>query len=50
LFYRAAIASGTPKALDVAGFEWADASSLDPARFPPADVGVLEKVRALLPH
>ena len=42
-------ASPSPKAIDVAAFEWAGVASLDPARFPAADVGVLSKVRALLP-
>jgi 8-oxo-dGTP diphosphatase len=40
--------SADPRALDVAAFEWAGPLSLDPARFPAADVGVLQKVRALL--
>ncbi|MGH7436319.1 MAG: (deoxy)nucleoside triphosphate pyrophosphohydrolase [Polyangiaceae bacterium] len=36
--------SGAPEAIDVAAFDWFGASELDPARFPPADVAVLEKV------
>ncbi len=40
--------SAAPRALDVAAFEWATAEVLEPARFPPADVGVLKKVRARL--
>ncbi len=50
LFYAASRRAGSaePRALDVAAFEWADASGLDPARFPPADVAVLAKVRARL--
>ncbi len=50
LFYAASLRAGSPepRAIDVAAFEWADASGLDPARFPPADVGVLAKVRARL--
>jgi 8-oxo-dGTP diphosphatase len=50
LFYAASLRPGSPepRAIDVAAFEWADASGLDPARFPPADVGVLAKVRARL--
>jgi 8-oxo-dGTP diphosphatase len=40
--------SPEPKAIDVAEIEWADTSALDPARFPPADVAILTKVRALL--
>jgi 8-oxo-dGTP diphosphatase len=41
--------SAVPRALDVAAFTWAGAADLEPARFPPADVRVLEKVRARLP-
>ncbi len=50
LFYAASLRAGSPepRAIDVAAFEWADASGLDPARFPPADVSVLAKVRARL--
>jgi 8-oxo-dGTP diphosphatase len=50
LFYAAARRPGSPepRALDVAALEWADARALDPARFPPADLAVLAKVRALL--
>jgi 8-oxo-dGTP diphosphatase len=40
--------SHDPIALDVADFKWAGADELDPARFPPADVVVLGKVRARL--
>ena len=49
LFYRAARKAGSPepRALDVAAFEWADQTALDPAKFPPADVAVLRKVKAL---
>jgi 8-oxo-dGTP diphosphatase len=38
--------SAEPRALDVAAFQWAGKDALDPARFPPADVAVLTKVRA----
>jgi 8-oxo-dGTP diphosphatase len=50
LFYEAARVAGSPdpRALDVAAYAWADARGLDPARFPPADAAVLEKVRARL--
>ncbi len=50
LFFHArrVASSPEPQALDVAEFTWADASALDPARFPPADVAVLAKVRELL--
>ena len=50
LFYAAARRAGSPepRAIDVAAIEWGDASALEPARFPPADVAVLAKVRALI--
>ncbi len=50
LFYEArrTASSPEPRALDVAAFEWGDASALDPKRFPPADVAVLAKVRLRL--
>jgi 8-oxo-dGTP diphosphatase len=50
LFYEAKRerTSPEPRALDVAAFRWASQDELDPARFPPADVAVLRKVRALL--
>ena len=50
LFYEVARTEGSPepRALDVAAFEWAGPSELDPSRFPPADVAVLRKVSALL--
>ncbi|MDF2693526.1 MAG: hypothetical protein K0S65_1909 [Labilithrix sp.] len=40
--------SPEPQAIDVAEVKWADAADLDPAEFPPADVAILAKVRALL--
>ena len=40
--------SPEPRAIDGAEVKWADASALDPAQFPPADVPILAKVRALL--
>jgi 8-oxo-dGTP diphosphatase len=50
LFFEATRDAGSPdpRALDVAAFRWAAAPDLDPARFPPADVGVLEKLRRRL--
>lgn len=50
LFFLATRRPGSPepRALDVAEVTWADASFLDPAAFPPADVAVLAKVKALL--
>lgn len=50
LFFQAEREPGSPepRALDVAEVKWADAPSLDPAEFPPADIPVLEKVRAAL--
>jgi 8-oxo-dGTP diphosphatase len=49
LFYRATRREGSPepRAIDVAAFDWADPTALDPAKFPPADVAVLRKVKAL---
>jgi 8-oxo-dGTP diphosphatase len=40
--------SRDPEALDVAAFAWFGPGDLDPARFPPADVGVLRKARGLI--
>jgi 8-oxo-dGTP diphosphatase len=50
LFYHAERESGSPepRPIDVAEVRWAEASALDPAEFPPADVAILAKVRALL--
>ncbi len=50
LFYEATrtAASSAPRALDVADFAWWPSSALVPSSFPPADVGVLAKVRARL--
>jgi 8-oxo-dGTP diphosphatase len=48
LFFLATRLPGSPepRAIDVAAFEWADATGLAPERFPAADVAVLVKVRA----
>jgi 8-oxo-dGTP diphosphatase len=50
LFFDAVRAPGShaPRAIDVAAFAWAGPDELDPARFPPADIAVLRKVRAKL--
>lgn len=50
LFYRAEIKLGSPAptALDVAAFKWAAARDLIDSAFPPADVSILKKVRALI--
>jgi len=40
--------SPEPRAIDVADLRWATSAELDDAQFPPADVAVLGKVRALL--
>ncbi len=50
LFFEASLAKGSPepRAIDVAAFEWAGGEKLDPARFPPADVAVLNKVKKQL--
>jgi 8-oxo-dGTP diphosphatase len=52
LFFEAHRNAGSPEpqALDVAAFKWAARTELDPARFPPADVAVLAKVRERLPR
>jgi 8-oxo-dGTP diphosphatase len=50
LFFEAVRTASSPEpcALDVAAFAWAGADELDPARFPPADLAVLGKVKARL--
>lgn len=52
LFFEANRIAGSPppRAIDVAAFKWATRADLDPARFPPADVAVLGKVRERLPR
>lgn len=51
LFYEASREAGSPppQAIDVAAFRWAARAELRDEEFPPADVAVLRKVRALLP-
>lgn len=50
LFFEAEREAGSPapRALDVAEVAWCGLSGLDASAFPPADVAVLEKVRARL--
>ncbi|MGD0678181.1 MAG: (deoxy)nucleoside triphosphate pyrophosphohydrolase [Polyangiaceae bacterium] len=50
LFFEAArtAASSPPAAVDVAAYAWATADDLDRLTFPPADVAVLRKVKAIL--
>ncbi|MBX3208487.1 MAG: (deoxy)nucleoside triphosphate pyrophosphohydrolase [Labilithrix sp.] len=50
LFFLAVREPGSPdpRPIDVAEVKWAGLDALDPAEFPPADVAVLTKVRALL--
>ena len=50
LFFEATrtVASKEPSAVDVAEVAWFESSALDPAKFPPADVAVIGKVRARL--
>jgi 8-oxo-dGTP diphosphatase len=50
LFFRAARRAGSPepRALDAAGFRWARSNELDESVFPPADLAILRRVRALL--
>lgn len=40
--------SRDPEAFDVAAYAWFGARDLEPARFPPADAGVLAKARRLI--
>jgi 8-oxo-dGTP diphosphatase len=50
LFFEARRREGSaePQARDVAAFQWASADGLDPMKFPPADVVILDKVRQRL--
>lgn len=48
LFYRARITEGAVQHLGVAAHVWAPPAALDGYEFPPADVKVLAKIRALL--
>lgn len=48
LFYRARVLEGEVRDLGVAAHRWAAPDELAALSFPPADVKVLEKVRALL--
>jgi 8-oxo-dGTP diphosphatase len=50
LFYEARIAADSPppEAIDVAALRWAAIDELRDEEFPPADVAVLAKVRAML--
>ena len=50
LFFEAKLASDSPapRAIDVAAVRWATKSELRDADFPPADVAVLARVRAML--
>jgi 8-oxo-dGTP diphosphatase len=52
LFYEASREAGSPepRAIDVAAFRWAARADLRDDEFPPADVAVLRKVRAMLPR
>ena len=50
LFFAASRRPGSPepRAIDVAGIKWASVGELRDEEFPPADVAVLARVRALL--
>jgi len=50
LFFAVTRRAGSPepRAIDVADVKWAGPDELDDAAFPPADVAILGKVRALL--
>lgn len=50
LFFHATRNDGSPepRAVDVAEIAWAGKEALQPSRFPPADVAILDKVSALV--
>ena len=50
LFFLAERDEGSPEptAIDVAEVRWATGAELDPGEFPPADLAILAKVRALI--
>jgi 8-oxo-dGTP diphosphatase len=50
LFFEARRKPGSPepRALDVADLQWADLDALATLTFPPADVAVVERIRARL--
>ena len=50
LFFEASRVPGAPEpqAIDVAAFEWVGRDGLDPARFPAADVGIVQKLKVRL--
>lgn len=51
LFFEATRLPGSPEpsAVDVAAVKWARSDELNADEFPPADLAILERVRALLP-
>lgn len=50
LFFETTLRAGSPepRPLDIAALKWAASEDLDERQFPPADLNVLRKVRALL--
>lgn len=46
LIFRCRLLDGIPKALDVKAMEWADLSSLDSRKFPPADLLFVQELVA----
>lgn len=48
IFYRASVASGEVRDLGVAAHAWVTRDALDGYEFPPADVGVLARLREIL--
>ena len=48
IFYRASVTAGEVRDLGVAAHAWVTRDALDRYEFPPADVGVLTKLRAIL--
>ena len=47
LFYRCALRSGEVQHLQVADHAWVAPDELDAYALPPADIGVVERIRAL---
>lgn len=50
LFFEATLQAGSPapRALDVAAFRWVAGAEMDALSFPPADLGIVAKVRRML--
>ena len=46
-FFRCALTSGVPSAIECADLEWVTADQLDQFIFPPADAGILGEIKSL---